>query len=212
MSETFVMRSFKKSDRRAVEQIIRDTWFYGDFCSERTAANLARLFLDACLAEQTFNQVAVKDGVPVGMIMGKNKRKKRHSVMKRLRVMCDGGRLALRADGRAVAKLFGGINGIDQALLNECGRNYEGEVAFFAISKACRGQGLGRKLFEGLVDVMREEGVKHFFLFTDTTCNYHFYEHLGMTRRLEKTKTIQIAGAQARTTFFLYDYEVTPLH
>ena len=81
-------------------------------------------------------------------------------------------------------------------------------MAVFAISKECRGQGLGRRLFEGAVDVMRREKINRFFLFTDTTCNYHFYDHVGMNRRVEKTQTIHVAGEQANTTFFLYAYDV----
>ena len=208
MSTAFVMRPFKNSDRPAVEQIIRDTWGYDQFCSDKTAAKLARLFLNACLAEQTFNQVAVQNGVPVGVIMGKNNQKKRQTLMERLRLMRDALSLVIRADGRLAAKIFWGVNGVDKVLLDECGEKYDGELAFFAISKECRGQGLGRRLFEGAVDVMRREKINRFFLFTDTTCNYHFYDHVGMNRCVEKTQTIHVAGEQANTTFFLYDYDV----
>lgn len=209
MSTALSMRPFKNSDRPAVEKIIRDTWGYDQFCSERTAGKLARLFLNACLADQTFNQVAVQNGVPVGVIMGKNNQKKRTSLMDNLRLMRDALSLVLHADGRLAAKIFWGVNGVDRVLLDESGEKYDGELAFFAISKDCRGQGLGRRLFEGAVDVMRRENINRFFLFTDTTCNYRFYEHLGMTRRVEKAQTIHVAGEEAETTFFLYDYDVT---
>lgn len=101
-----------------------------NFVVIKTAAKLARLFLNACLAEQTFNQVAVQNGVPVGVIMGKNNQKKRQTLMERLRLMRDALSLVIRADGRLAAKIFWGVNGVDKVLLDECGEKYDGELAF----------------------------------------------------------------------------------
>ena len=42
-------------------------------------------------------------------------------------------------------------------------------------------------------------------MFTDTSCNYGFYEHQGMKRRLEKKHVFNIKGQQAVMNFFIYD-------
>ena len=81
-----------------------------------------------------------------------------------------------------------------------------GEVTFFAIHEKCRGKGLGRKLFQTVVDYMKSRGISAFYLFTDTSCNYPFYEHLGLTRRCEKKQVVDVKGEQGEMTFFLYDY------
>lgn len=52
---------------------------------------------------------------------------------------------------------------------------------------------------------MEKTGLKEFYLFTDTTCNYGFYEHQGMIRRLEKEHTFHIKGQQKIINFFIYD-------
>ena len=44
---------------------------------------------------------------------------------------------------------------------------------------------------------MKQEKLKEFYLFTDTSCNYGFYEHQGMKRRLEKKHVFNIKGQQA---------------
>lgn len=64
-------REFRKEDIPALEGIIRQTWNYDKFASPKTAQKLARVFLSSCLANQTFSQVAVENGKPVGIILGK---------------------------------------------------------------------------------------------------------------------------------------------
>ena len=88
----------------------------------------------------------------------------------------------------------------------ESGKDYKGELSFFAVSETCRGKGLGRKLSETLVDDMRSQNIPDFYLFTDTSCNYPFYEHLGMIRRCEKKQSVKVNEERGDMTFFLSDY------
>ena len=45
----------------------------------------------------------------------------------------------------------------------------------------------------------------YFFLFTDTTCNYPFYERRGMERRGERVHTFAAKGKSGTLTMFIYD-------
>ena len=47
--------------------------------------------------------------------------------------------------------------------------------------------GVGRKLFNHMLDVFRDAGMNEYFLFTDTTCDYGFYDYRGLTRKAECT-------------------------
>ena len=109
-------------------------------------------------------------------------------------------------EGRKISRMFGKIDDIDKQLLSECGNNYSGELSFFVISQKCRGKGLGRKLFQSAADYMKSENISKFYLFTDTSCNYPFYEHLGLLRRCEKKYTVDANGSKGDMTFFIYDY------
>ena len=46
-------------------------------------------------------------------------------------------------------------------------------------------------------------------MFTDTSCNYGFYEHQGMRRRCEKEHLFHINGKAASMRFFIYDCKRT---
>lgn len=172
----------------------------------RRPSGWGRVYLRQCLTQQTFTRVAVVDGVPVGIIMGKNERT--HRCPWSLRWRAARAVLALLAtrEGRKVARLFSGVERINQALLSRCPQSYPGQVAFFAVDQPRRGMGLGKRLFQAVMDNMRQEGIGTVFLFTDTSCNYGFYEHQGMVRRAEQTQRIWLGQESGEMTFFVYDY------
>lgn len=207
MHEEIILREYAQSDRAALVDILRRTWNYDRFCSPKVAQRMARLYLDSCLSNQTFTRVAVEGQQPVGIIMGKNVAAHRCSLGQRLRWLGSLVSVLSCREGRAVCRVFGGVEDIDQQLLHDSGKVYGGELAFFALEERCRGRGLGRKLFEALTAYMRSEHIPEFYLYTDTSCNYGFYEHLGMVRRCERKKAVQANREVGDMTFFLYDYK-----
>ena len=148
----------------------------------------------AACTNQTFTQVALVDEVPVGIIMVKDRREKRCPFRLRLRMLLSVASLFLSKEGRMVTRFFSGVEEIDRQLLQDTQTEYQGEIAFFAVNSRYRGIGLGKKLFDAARDYMRNRRISNFFLFTDTTCNYPFYERRGMERRGERVHTFAAKG------------------
>ena len=94
-------------------------------------------------------------------------------------------------------------------MLRESGKNYPAELALFMVSPSCRGQGVGKALFQAALDYTGQQKLDEIYLFTDTSCNYGFYEHQGMRRRCEKEHLFHINGKAASTRFFIYDCKRT---
>lgn len=205
MDGQIVLREYRKSDRPALIEIIRDTWQYDKFASPKTAQKLARAYLDSCLTNQTFTQVALVDEVPVGIIMVKDRRNHKCPLRFRLNLFGSVASLFFSKEGRMVTKIFSSVEKIDAQLLKDSPIDYQGEVAFFAVNAKYRGMGLGNKLFEAAQDYMKGQQISSFFLFTDTTCNYPFYEHRGMKRRGEHNHTFEAKGRSGTLTLFIYD-------
>ena len=204
MEHNITFRPFRREDAANLEDIIRKTWKYDCFCSPKTAKRLARVYLANCCSNQTFTQVAVKDGRTVGVIMGRNKDKRpsKHFALRRLWSLL--ALLSSRED-RMAAKAFSHVDGVDQALLAEQKKDFQGELAFFVLSEDCRGTGIGKALFGRLLDYMKSQDIDNFYLYTDSSCNYGFYEHQGMVRRGEMICTLPI-GVENKMSFFLYEY------
>ena len=66
--------------------------------------------------------------------------------------------------------------------------------------------GIGKNLFQTALDYIKRQKLDEFFLFTDTSCNYGFYEHQGMSRRCEKSHIFRFPEHQVKMDFFIYDY------
>lgn len=206
MKEEIIFREFKKEDSKIIEEIIIEAWHYNDLCSSKIARKMAKVFLSSCLTNQTYTQVALLNNQPIGIIMAKNSRIHRCPFKYRIKQIRDIISLYLSTEGRQTSKIFSSVNSIDEELLNECTKKYEGEVAFFAISSKARGKGIGKRMFSNMLEYMKSQNIKDFYLYTDTSCNYGFYEHQGMIKRKEKCKTFFIQGKEAKMTFFIYDY------
>ena len=110
-------------------------------------------------------------------------------------------------EGRAVFRAFWEVDKIDRDLLSES-KPYDGELAFFAVSRSCRGIGIGKMLFQRAIEYMKAQKISSFYLFTDTSCNYGFYEHQGMRRKGAKECSMEIGGQTEKFEFFLYDYHI----
>lgn len=208
MNEQIILREYQKTDHQALENIVREAWKYDRFCSPKTAAKMAKVYLSSCLTNQTFTKVAEINGEPVGIIMGKDIENHKCRLSLRMKWLKSIVSLYISKEGREISKIFAAVQGIDKALLSACKETYKGELAFFAISEKCRGKGLGKKLFQTVVDYMKSQDISNFYLFTDTSCNYPFYEHMGLTRRCEKKQIIDIKGEKGDMTFFIYDYQI----
>lgn len=202
------LREYQKQDFKSLENIIRQTWHYDEFASSKTAVKLARVFLSSCLTNYTFSRVAVLNGEVVGIILVNNIAKHKCCVSRRLKQIKAIASLYLSKEGRKVSKIFGNVYGIDKQLLSESSKSYPAELALFAVDASCRGKGIGKKLFQSAMDYINDEKLKEFYLFTDTSCNYGFYEHQGMVRRCEKEHVFNIKGQTARMNFFIYDYNI----
>lgn len=204
---TMEFREFRKEDTPALEGIIRKTWNYDKFAGPKTAQKLARVFLSSCLANQTFSQVAVENGKPVGIILGKNIAVHKCPLSYRWKQICSLVSLYLTKEGRNASEIFGSVNGIDKELLATC-RPYPAELALFVISPDCRGKGVGKQLYQRFLQYLKKEHLDSFYLYTDTSCNYGFYEHQGMVRRCKKEHIFTVNQQRSKMTFFIYDCEI----
>lgn len=206
MKNEICFRPFQRADRGALEEIIRDTWEYDKFCSPKTAKRMARLYLASCLANQTFTCVAVRGGVPVGVIMGKKEKGGHAPLHCALQMLASTLPLLCSREGRKIFKLFAGFEALDKELLAQSGQQFDGELAFFAVRGGERGTGIGKALFTRLLDYLQAQGVKSFYLYTDSTCNFGFYEHQGMRRIGEKRYSFQ-PHSDEEIRFYLYCFD-----
>lgn len=205
MQEKFFLRDFCDEDYKFLKQIVIDTWFNEDFDKQEIVNEFAEVYLSSYFTNRTFAKVAIVDNTPVGIIMGKNLKIHKYSLKFYLKKFYFTFLLYKNKKGREALRVFNDINKIDMELLKKSKHHYTGEAILFIVNSKYRGYGIGRKLFESLLNYMKNEKVDKFYLFTDTYCNYHFYEQYGMKCCCEKGYSFNGKNEREDITFFLYE-------
>ena len=68
----------------------------------------------------------------------------------------------------------------------DVGATTQAELELFMVNPDVRGMGVGGALWRQLLAALRGHGVRAFFLNTDSSCDYGFYDHKGLTRVAER--------------------------
>lgn len=205
--DSITIRTLRRDDYPALIELVRHAWYADE--DERASRLGAQADWEHCLARTTTAFVAEADGEPVGMILGRvdarDTRGPWNAHYRRYLSLLP--QQLLSADGRENVAYLMGIHAIERRLIRMSGHYLPAEVVLFVTAPQTRGLGLGARLFDTLLQSFREQGVHDYFLFTDTTCNFGFYEHRGLTRAAEITRRRNNAapGEPNTESFYLYE-------
>ena len=200
-----LIRPMRCDDDEALADLLRRIWH--DEGDPRVQAVVARADWESCLARTTVAAVAELDGRPVGVMLGRIDgtdtrtpfgNRHLHAMMRAMATLLGSG------EGRRAAAMLMDIGMVNAGLLRQArrmGRRYQAEAVLFILEPDVRGHGVGRQLYDWLMDRFRAAGVRDYFLYTDTSCDVGFYDHRGLTRRAERR--VRFDGGEA--VFYLYD-------
>lgn len=209
MQREILYRPLMAADRPVLVELIKDTWNFGDICSEpKNADRLAELYFDDSLRVGTYTQVAVFNDRPIGLLFGccdNDRRRKKLKVL--MRMVGAFLYLMTNQDGRKALKWFNDFTEIDTTLQRAVAREFDGELVLFLVDAEAQGLGVGKRLFQNFVGYMEEKGAGQFCFFTDSLCNYGFYDHQGC-ERLGMTQLNCSIYQQDPLTMSYYSYRI----
>lgn len=226
MSETITYRTLRREDYPALTELLCDTWYLKPDTDRDLAMKLAEADLEYCLARTTTAQMAVQGETVVGVVLGRidaaetRKGVNRHHRAS-MKILAS---LLFNKQGRAALQKLKKNEEANRNMLAEAkkeGHAYDAEVVLLLVSPSARGQGVGKHLFDWLLGQFKANGVTRYFLYTDTGCDYQFYDRAGLTRRkvldMEPHTVQEDAEVQQEASdldehlhAFLYDNEVAP--
>ncbi len=248
----YALRPYCEEDYQAIAKLIAQTWEFDTFCTPQVAKLLSYVYLDECLVEQNFAQVAICNNQIAGIIMGNSfcdhcalKQDQLrlahnqdldeclveqnfaqvaicnnqiagiimgnsfcdHCALKQdqLRLAHNQEALNSTVEGREVSSFFEQIYKVDDTLLTNTGHQYQGKVELFIVNSAFQGLGLGKKLFASCLEFFKRKKVNDFYIFTDSSCNFGFYDHMGMKCQGHEKLFYQENGEQQCLDMFIYD-------
>jgi len=209
--DKIVIRDIVLTDIPAIKQAIDNVWCFSDLVEnkERLDATIG-LYLNQVIYGATFGRVAVLDDKVVGVIFGivnGEKPNQRHlledSTAQTLALL-----QAPEIERQGVYEYFTKQKEVYTQLSNGLLGHYNASLDFLVLTKEAQGLGVGKKLWISLKAYFEEKQVKSIYLYSDTGCNFGFYEHQGFTRRKELEVDFDFDGEISRVTNFLYDIEL----
>ncbi|MCZ9960610.1 GNAT family N-acetyltransferase [Brachyspira hyodysenteriae] len=204
MSDEIIFREYIENDLRFLTDIVIKVWGFDDMLSEKNAKLIAQLNLYSFLNTATFAKVALKNKIPVGFLIGKIINSKQNNIYENKKIKS---KISKNIEGIISLLVYKKIKSINNNLYKQANKNYDAELSFFAVSKDCQGLGIGKKLFQEFNNYLKENNINNFYLYTDTYCNYKFYEHFEMHKKKDKHFSIPFTK-KYDIDFYLYDKEL----
>ncbi len=180
------IKDIKKEDMDALLDIVCSTWGFKESFSQKLSLKVGRLYIAACLCRSDFLKAALKDGRAVGMIAARTPKFRYGDLKKGLYFLKSLADVLLHPKAWRALKLFSDIKALNAEMYKNSGGNFDGEIVLFAIDKSFRGSGIGKRLFFEAISFLKQQGADNYAVFTDTKCNYGFYEHYGACKLKEK--------------------------
>ncbi len=191
------------NDLEKFDQIIPDDYYVDKILS---------LYLNKTLAECSSCQVASYNGEIVGLIFlsAENDRNSYNPITNRIRAFLDLFKLLISSsEYRKLLKAYKeGIFDVYDQLLNGKEDHYQGEIKLFIVSPDHQGLHIGTGLLERAFEYFREQEASRIYLFTDTDCNYGYYDHKGFLQAGTKESVLKLPDGARDLTIFLYEYDL----
>lgn len=157
-------RGIETRDYKAIEALLEQTGYFEAFTpNEKVRKLVLEIYLRSCLEEQTYTKVVEHNGAVIGILCGRNDADSKRKVWTRYT-----GGLLVR-----LLKLH---------LMKE-GR---------ATINAYRGIGIGKQLTQHFLNHMQKTGCKSIYVYTDTGCNYGFYDKIGFEKVDERQNKLSV--------------------
>ncbi|MBY4798217.1 GNAT family N-acetyltransferase [Collinsella sp. AGMB00827] len=182
---TVVYRTFQDTDFHAIALIMERLWHADspnpDFNRLESHHDCAYM-----LAKATYSQVAVLRGEPVGIVLARagapndawsaRWNKVEEQALRQMKAFDD----ELMSSYDAFME---GERRVNRQLAREAEVTKDaGELVLLAVDAAARGHGVGKHLLAYGKSYLAERQALPGYLFTDTSCDWRFYEYLGLTR------------------------------
>lgn len=201
-TETISYRPVERSDYKALAALIDTSWNYSTLTSSFNAKQMSYAFLFSSLAHQSFTRVALKGNEPVGVAMGRTEELPLKHKLYLIPLLFNLVALHFTPSGREAFQSFRRTLHVNKSLLKQTHETYDGELVLFAVRPETQGLGIGSHLFDDFLKYLRSQGASTFFLFTDTSCTYSFYENKGLKRTSVISRNMPFLKRDI--SFFLY--------
>lgn len=209
---SLVYRKIRKSDYSRVKELIIEAFKFKQYTSNSKVLDIfSETYLRRCLLAQNYSQVVEENGEVIGLLLGKiNKKNKflKNAPNLLSLFICWVRALLTDKKNKAFFLEYKKVSDAYANLIKECNENFDGEVVLFIVGEKCRGKGIGRRLVNNYLYFCKSNNVRSLYLFTDSKCNYGFYDNNGFERMGQKQINVNTVNGPSDLGIYLYSYKV----
>lgn len=201
-------RPIEKRDYDAVGEIINRAFSLHTYVGDRKTLEAFKMqYVHGCLSEAQYTCVAEKNGKVVGVIMGRADGD--YCFFSHLKYIAQALKYSIKMyiysrNCKSGIEDYNNLLKIYRSFSKKHMGEFDGVLTLFAVSEDCRGLGIGKTLLDNLFKYFKSKSVKKIYLYTDNTCNYGFYEHMGFIRFEERELEITKNERPFTLDVFLY--------
>ncbi len=206
--EKVLYRSLTIEDYKTIKYLINKAFGFDEFLKDDAFLDSAlNIYLQECILSSNFSKVAVKNNKVIGIILGsaKNDKNKLRKPFNYLSALASLLKIAFaKKENKKNLKEFSKIQNIYNEMIKDKENEFQGCIQLFIVSEESRGLGVGKALLNQLFNYMTSMKVTSLYLYTDTRCNYGFYDSQNFKRLMEKELKFQVVPETLK--IFLYGY------
>ncbi len=206
-------RSFENKDINALIELCNLAWSFKDYTTnETTRKALVKTDAYGALMGSNYSIIAYENDNPAGILIGQNKHFLNIFRKLKYRLMFWGSLFKLmfiHKDAKDALNNFRKIDRSYQKLYKKMNKKYQSEVVLFIVHPSMQGKGVGKTLMNRFIEQCKEKNFDRFYLFTDTSCNYGFYDHFGFTHLASESVNLSLKSQDEIMTSFIYEYTLT---
>ena len=208
MSE-IVIRDITQSDIPAIKAVVREVWAWEEFFEDDAVIEACvAIYFAPVLHEATFGRVALLDGKVVGVVFGAvDGQPPRYKHL--LEDLTPHVLLMMQADERdrlGFCQYLTKLGATYKALISGIEDEYDGALDFLVLSRSAQGKGVGKQLWLALKEHLEAKSATKVYLYSDSDCNFGFYESQGFVRRSKMGMHAVYDGEEEVTEQYLYEY------
>lgn len=210
MSEV-IYREIMKDDYDRIKQLINEAFGIHDLIQDKKFLDVVlNLYLQSCILSSSFSEVAVKDNRVIGIILGKAQKDKHrvaqtHNLLSLTNIFFK--IFTANKKNKKSFKELIKVQNTYKEIIQGKEKDFQGYIELFIVSGESRGLGVGKAMMYHLSHYMRSMDVDSIYVYTDTRCNYGFYESQNFNRLNEKE--IFLDSIQDKLLILLYGHDVT---
>lgn len=209
--DNLMIREVQPNDISAIKKVVTEVWDWVSLIEDKKILDATiGLYLNPVLQESTFGRVAVLNDRVIGVIFGSVKGQPYNYRM--LQEDATSHALTLlgapETDRKNIYEYLTKTYSVYDQLSSDIADSYDGTLVFLVLASESQGLGVGKSLWLAVKEYFQQNNVESLYLFSDTECNFGFYEHLGFKRKREQDVTYYFEDETYEMTQFLYEYSM----